>query len=319
MAPLGPPKRMPAPARQPRSLRLGDLELEPRPDWAAGLQAAWQPGEKGAAAQLRRAVETVLRDYPASRNRPDQEGSSRLSPHLHFGELSAREVWHAVQARARKEPSPALNEAARVFLSEIGWREFGYHLLYYFPRTPEHPMRPEFERFPWNRDERALKAWQRGRTGYPIVDAGMKELWTTGWMHNRVRMIVASFLVKDLLIPWQEGARWFWDTLVDADLASNTLGWQWCAGCGVDAAPFFRMFNPVTQGERCDPEGRYVRRWIPSLARLPAFWIHRPWQAPAEVLAEANVALGKNYPYPLVDHPAARERALDAVKSIRRK
>ena len=180
-------------------------------------------------------------------------------------------------------------------------------------------MRPEFEHFPWARDARALRAWQRGETGYPIVDAGMKELWTTGWMHNRVRMIVASFLVKDLLIPWKEGAVWFWDTLVDADLASNTLGWQWCAGCGADAAPFFRIFNPVTQGERFDPEGRYVRRWLPSLERLPSAWIHRPWQAPAGVLNEAKVVLGKDYPRPLVDHTAARGRALDAVKSIRRR
>ena len=319
MPPLSPPKRMPAPARWPRSLQLGDLELEPRPDWSAGLRAAWKPGEAGAAARLRRAVEAVLPDYPRSRNRPDQEGSSRLSPHLHFGELSVRQIWHRVQARARQARSPALKEAARVFLSEIGWREFGCHLLYHFPWTPVRPMRPEFEHFPWARDARALRAWQRGETGYPIVDAGMKELWTTGWMHNRVRMIVASFLVKDLLIPWKEGALWFWDTLVDADLASNTLGWQWCAGCGADAAPFFRIFNPVTQGERFDPEGHYVRRWLPSLERLPSAWIHRPWQAPAGVLNEAKVVLGKDYPRPLVDHTAARGRALDEVKSIRRR
>lgn len=317
MPPLELPKRIPAPARWPRSLQLADLELEPRPDWSAGLRAAWEPGEAGATGRLRRALETVLPAYPVSRNLPGQEGSSRLSPHLHFGELSVRQFWHAVQARARQKPSQALKEAVRVFLSEIGWREFGYHLLYHFPMTPEQPMRPEFERFPWARDVRALKTWQRGKTGYPIVDAGMNELWVTGWMHNRVRMIVASFLVKDLLIPWQDGALWFWDTLVDADLASNTLGWQWCAGCGADAAPFFRIFNPLTQGERFDPDGRYVRRWLPSLERLPSAWIHRPWQAPAEVLAAAKVALGTDYPRPLVDHTAARGRALEAVKSIR--
>ena len=172
--------------------------------------------------------------------------------------------------------------------------------------------------FPGNRTESNLRAWQRGRTGYPIVDAGMRELWHTGWMHNRVRMIVASFLVKDLLIPWQEGAAWFWDTLVDADLANNTLGWQWTAGCGADAAPYFRIFNPVTQGEKFDPQGDYVRHWVPELNKLPSEWVHKPWEAPARLLADAGIELGSTYPLPIVDHREARSRALEALQRIKK-
>jgi deoxyribodipyrimidine photo-lyase len=202
--------------------------------------------------------------------------------------------------------------AAQPFLRQLAWREFAHHLLFHFPHTTDAPLDERFAQFPWRRGGEGLHAWQRGRTGYPLVDAGMRELWTTGWMHNRARMVVASFLVKHLLVHWLEGARWFWDTLVDADLANNTLGWQWTAGCGADAAPFFRIFNPVAQGERFDADGRYVRRWVPALARLPNRWIHRPWEAPAGVLAEAGVRLGENYPRPIVDHAAARARALDA-------
>jgi deoxyribodipyrimidine photo-lyase len=207
----------------------------------------------------------------------------------------------------------------QAFLRELGWREFAHHLLFHFPHTTDRPLRPEFARFPWRKDPRVLKAWQRGQTGYPLVDAGMRELWATGWMHNRVRMIVGSFLVKDLLLPWQEGARWFWDTLVDADLANNTLGWQWTAGCGADAAPFFRIFNPVSQGQKFDPHGDYIRRWVPELARLPARWIHKPWAAPPRVLSEAGVTLGRTYPEPAVDHAAARQRALAAWAKIRKR
>jgi deoxyribodipyrimidine photo-lyase len=208
--------------------------------------------------------------------------------------------------------------AAQSYLRELGWREFAYHLLHHFPHTPEQPLRSSFANFPWQNDRVHVRAWQRGQTGYPIVDAGMRELWHTGSMHNRVRMIVASFLVKDLLIPWQDGAAWFWDTLVDADLANNTLGWQWSAGCGADAAPYFRIFNPVSQGEKFDPDGGYVRRWLPELAKLPAKWIHRPWQAPDGELKRAGVQLGQNYPRPLVDHREARERALAAFRKIKR-
>jgi deoxyribodipyrimidine photo-lyase len=203
------------------------------------------------------------------------------------------------------------------FLTEVGWREFSHHLLYHFPHTTTGPLRPNFKNFPWREDGDWLRAWQKGRTGFPIVDAGMRELWATGWMHNRVRMIVASFLVKDLLLPWQEGARWFWDTLVDADLAQNTLGWQWTAGCGADAAPYFRIFNPVSQGEKFDPSGAYVSRWCPELAGRPSKWIHQPHRAPEEVLRGAGVELGRTYPEPVVSHAIAREVALEAFAKTR--
>ena len=224
-----------------------------------------------------------------------------------------------MKAKSRGTGVFPASAGAKVFLSEVGWREFAHHLLYHFPHTPAEPLREDFATFPWAKDPggRRLRAWQRGRTGYPIVDAGMRQLWATGWMHNRVRMIAASFLVKHLRLPWQQGAAWFWDTLVDADLANNTLGWQWTAGCGADAAPYFRIFAPVTQGERFDGEGAYVRRWVPELARLPAKWIHRPWEAPAEVCADAGVDLGETYPRPMVDHAEARAAALAAFQSMR--
>ena len=258
-------------------------------------------------------------DRELRKRRPDEEGTSRLSPHLHFGEITPRQIWVAMCAVARKAGGDTTGRGACAFWSEIGWREFAFHLLHHFPRTPEHPLRPEYAAFPWARDAAARRAWQRGRTGYPMVDAGMRQLWRTGWMHNRVRMIVASFLVKDLRLPWQAGARWFWDTLVDADLASNTLGWQWTAGCGADAAPFFRVFNPVLQGRRFDPEGNYVRRWVPELAELPARHIHAPWETPPAVLAAAGVTLGKTYPRPLVDHRIARDMALAAFQRMKRR
>ena len=203
------------------------------------------------------------------------------------------------------------------FLTEVGWREFAHHLLFHFSHTPTEPLRSEFNKFPWRKDAAWLKAWQKGLTGYPIVDAGMRELWTTGWMHNRVRMIVASFLVKDLLLSWQDGARWFWDTLVDADLAQNTLGWKWTAGCGADAAPYFRVFNPLSQGEKFDPHGDYVRRWCPELAKLPTEWIHQPHKAPPEILRAAGVELDRSYPQPIVSHAIAREVALEAYQKIK--
>lgn len=316
-APDPAPSTLPAPARWPGSEPLAALALEPRPDWAGGLRAAWQPGEAGAAANLRGFLERAFAEYATRRDRPDQPGTSRLSPHLHFGEIGPRQVWHAVKALAAPRGLPPAAWRGGRFLAELGWREFAHHLLFHFPHTPAAPLREEFARFAWRRNAAGLKAWQRGRTGYPIVDAGMRELWSTGWMHNRVRMIAASFLVKDLLVDWREGARWFWDTLVDADLAANTLGWQWTAGCGADAAPFFRIFNPVTQGQKFDPQGDYVRRWVPELARLPAEWIHQPWAAPPEVLTRAGVELGKHYPEPVVRHAIAREVALEALAKIR--
>lgn len=315
--PQPPPASWPAPARWPRSEPLAALELEPRVDWAAGLRAAWTPGEAGALAALRRFVEHGFADYTEQRNRPDLPGTSRLSPHLHFGELGPRQVWHALKAEAARRGWAADAWRRSPFLAELGWREFAHHLLFHFPHTPDQPLRPEFAHFPWRKHPAALRAWQRGRTGYPIVDAGMRELWSTGWMHNRVRMIVASFLVKDLLVDWREGARWFWDTLVDADLASNTLGWQWTAGCGADAAPFFRIFNPTLQGQKFDPHGDYVRRWVPELARLPAEWMHQPSAAPAEVLARAGGELGVHYPRPIVSHAIAREVALEALARVK--
>jgi deoxyribodipyrimidine photo-lyase len=316
--PLPAPRRLTAPARRPMSLPLAALELEPKLDWSAGLRAAWRPGSAGAHAELQRFLGGCLVNYDEGRNRPDVVGTSRLSPHLHFGEISPRQVWWAVERFAESKSIPAAVWRRWQFLTELGWREFAHHLLFHFPHTAEQPLRSEFARFPWRKNAAWLKAWQRGLTGYPLVDAGMRELWTIGWMHNRVRMVAASFLVKNLLIPWQEGARWFWDTLVDADLANNTLGWQWTAGCGADAAPFFRIFNPVSQGEKFDPEGDYVRRWVPELARLPSAWIHRPWQAPPAALAEAGVELGDTYPRPIVSHLVSREVALEAYQAIRR-
>jgi deoxyribodipyrimidine photo-lyase len=314
-APQPAPHRLPAPPTWPRALALEELNLLPRIAWAGGLAAAWTPGRAGALEQLARFLEDGFADYTAKRNRPDLAGTSRLSPHLHYGEIGPREIWQATRQCALAR---GLGETWRQsqFASELGWREFAYHLLFHFPHTPETPLRAKYAAFPWRTNPGALVAWQRGLTGYPIVDAGMRELWQTGWMHNRVRMIVASFLVKDLLLSWQEGARWFWDTLVDADLASNTLGWQWAAGCGADAAPYFRIFNPMLQGAKFDPDGDYVRRWVPELARLPPDVIHAPWNATKDVLGESEVRLGANYPNRLVEHESARRAALEALASL---
>ena len=315
--PLPGPRRIPAPNRWPKSLTVEALELEPKIKWAEGMRTAWQPGATGAHAQLKHFLEEALLNYAEDRNRPDHVGTSRLSPHLHFGEITPRQIWHAVRRQAGAKHIPETTWRGWQFLTEIGWREFAHHLLYHFPHTPAEPLRTGFKMFRWSKDAAFLKAWQKGRTGYPIVDAGMRELWTTGWMHNRVRMIVASFLVKDLLLSWTEGARWFWDTLVDADLAQNTLGWQWIAGCGADAAPYFRVFNPANQGEKFDPCGDYVRRWCPELVKLPAKWIHRPDEVPSEMLRVAGVQLGKNYPHPIINHVLARKTALEAYARIK--
>ena len=308
--PMPAPDKLPSPPRWPASQRLATLDLRPRLGWDAGIRAVWSPGEAGAHERLNRFVQHGLPSYAQARDRPDLDASSRLSPHLHFGEIGPRAIWSTVAraaARRRIDPSP--------FLRELAWREFAHHLLHHFPRSAQAPLRPAFLRFPWA-PATSARAWRRGLTGYPLVDAGMRELWSTGFMHNRVRMVAASFLVKHLLVRWQEGARHFWDTLVDADLADNTLGWQWCAGSGADAAPYFRIFNPVLQGRRFDPDGAYVRRWVPELAELPPRFIHAPWLAPADVLARAGVALGRTYPLPMVDHRWARARALAAFDEI---
>lgn len=314
------PDPLPVPEMTPADAPAGDTidewGLRPtRPDWAGGLKESWQPGEAGARLRLERFLDEAVQRYKNDRNRPDKEGTSRLSPHLHFGETSPQQAWRA--ARYRMDQAGDSNSGGFTFLKELVWREFSHNLLYHFPDLPESPLRPEFARFGWADDEEALAAWQRGRTGYPIVDAGMRQLWHSGWMHNRVRMLAGSFLVKDLMLPWQQGEAWFWETLVDADLANNAAGWQWIAGCGTDAAPYFRIFNPVTQGEKFDPDGAYVRRWVPELARLPNDVIHRPWDASEAVLKEAGVMLGETYPHPIVDHSAARQRALDAFQDLK--
>jgi deoxyribodipyrimidine photo-lyase len=306
-----------APMKWPESLPLDELKLLPEHPWAGGFAHRWQPGEAGAWQRLRKFVTGAMAEYAERRNAPDIDGTSSLSPHLHFGEISPRQIWAAVRAKSKESGVFPPNRGAQVFLAEVGWREFAHHLLFHFPHTPQLALRTDFANFPWRRDAKQLRAWQRGLTGYPIVDAGMRQLWVTGWMHNRVRMIVASFLVKHLRLSWQEGAAWFWDTLVDADLASNTLGWQWSAGCGADAAPYFRIFNPILQGGKFDPTGAYVRRWVPELAKLPAEFIHRPWEAPLEVLAESGLTLGREYPQPIVDHGEARVAALAALQAMR--
>lgn len=315
-----PPAPLPAPKKLDgvnslASDRLDDWKLEPKkPDWAGGLRESWKPGEVQAQAQLKSFLKNIS-GYTGDRDRPDCDGTSRLSPHLRSGEISPRQVLHAARFAAAEHPRLAGD--IEKFLSELGWREFCRHLLFDVPDLAMRNLQPSFDAFPWKHDDKALRAWQRGLTGYPIVDAGMRELWHTGVMHNRVRMVVASFLVKHLLIDWRHGEQWFWDTLVDADAASNPANWQWVAGSGADAAPYFRVFNPTLQGEKFDPNGVYVRRWVPELKELPDKLIHQPWTATPLELASANVTLGKNYPEPIVDHKFGRERALAAYKKTR--
>lgn len=317
-APSEAPRHIPAPQVWPAGEALGDWDLTPsRPDWAGGLRETWRPGESGAQERLDAFAGRASLAYGELRNLPGREGTSRLSPHLHFGEIGPRQVWRALTAAALAETGDLTPSGVEAFLSEIAWREFSHHLLFHAPALPEQPLRSEFAAFPWIDDSRGLQAWRRGLTGYPIVDAGMRQLWATGWMHNRVRMIVASFLVKDLLIDWRVGQDWFWDTLVDADLANNAASWQWVAGAGADAAPYFRVFNPVTQGQKFDPNGAYVRRWIPELAALPDKLLHAPWTARPLELADAGVRLGATYPAPIIDHAIARERALAAYALAR--
>jgi deoxyribodipyrimidine photo-lyase len=314
--PEAPPR--PLPPRFPAGLEPGALELLPKKSWDQGFYRIWPPGEAGAWAGLERFCADAVAHYGGRRDFPGDAGTSRLSPHLHFGEIGPLQI--AARLRRLAQESRGSTAGAELFWRQLGWREFAHHLLHHFPHTPGQPLEPRFGALAWRPapDYAAdLRAWQRGRTGIPMVDAGMRELWHTGWMHNRVRMLVASFLTKNLLVPWQEGARWFWDTLVDADLANNTLGWQWTAGCGADAAPYFRVFNPVLQGARFDPAGAYVRRWLPELARLPGPLLHAPWQAPPAALEAAGVRLGQDYPRPLVDLAASRARALRAYAGIK--
>lgn len=291
---------------------LADWGLHPtRPDWSGGFD--WKPSETAALARLSAFLGGAGHRYAKGRDIPGDLGTSRLSPHLHWGELSPSRAVH--DARGAVAAGLAQAEADK-FISEIAWRDFSAHLLAHFPYMAHRNFRTQFDAMPWQNDPVGLSAWQRGQTGYPIVDAGMRQVWAAGWMHNRVRMVVASFLVKHLMIDWREGEAWFWDTLVDADLGNNVQNWQWVAGSGADAAPYFRIYNPVTQGEKFDGDGRYVRKWVPELARLPDRWLHAPWTAPAEVLVQAGIRLGQNYPKPIVDHAEARARALAALKLV---
>lgn len=295
---------------------LDDWRLLPsKPNWASGWESLWQPGEAGAHEALSTFLTDGVQHYGDGRDIPGKRHTSRLSPHLRFGEISPRQVWH--EAQLAKSQHPGGESAVDKFLSEIGWREFCKHLVALFPEMPDRAFNPKFEHFPWAGNPDHLRAWQRGQTGYPIVDAGMRELWQTGFMHNRVRMVVASFLTKHLLTHWREGERWFWDCLVDADLASNACSWQWVGGSGADAAPYFRIFNPVAQGEKFDKDGDYTRRWVPELAELPNKYLHKPWEAPALTLEAAGVKLGSTYPEPIVDHKTARETALAAYGTLK--
>lgn len=314
--PLPAPATLPAPRQWPRSEPSTVEELIPQAPWMASLSAHWQAGERPAHEQLQTFIDTALERYPDARDRPALAGTSRLSPRLQWGELTPRQIWHAVGTAAAARGHSSAEWRSGKYLAELIWREFSYQLLHHWPSLPEAPMRAAYESFPWREDAVQLQAWQRGRTGIPLIDAGMRELWASGWMHNRVRMVVASFLVKNLRIHWRHGARWFLDTLVDADLANNTQGWQWSAGCGADAAPYFRIFNPVSQGQKFDPEGHYVRRWLPELAALPVAYLHAPWLAPPLLLAASGVTLGVQYPRPIVDLALSRRNALGALQEM---
>ncbi|MCV2883359.1 DNA photolyase family protein [Aestuariibacter sp. AA17] len=295
-------------------LTLDELSLLPDIHWYKTMEQCWKPGEEGAADNLSVFLKDALEGYKDERNIPSVVGTSRLSPHLHFGEISPNQIWYAALDAKQGNTD---NEHLDTFLSELGWREFSHYLLFHWPRLQTHNFNDKYNDFPWQQSKANLRAWQQGQTGIPIVDAGMRELWQTGYMHNRVRMIVGSFLVKNLLIDWREGERWFWDCLVDADMAANSASWQWVAGCGADAAPYFRIFNPVLQGEKFDTEGEYVSRYCPELKHMPKKYIHKPWEAPKEVRQKAQVVIGNTYPAPIVDLKASRQRALDAYDKIK--
>ena len=325
--PLPRPRRLrgaPAPSAGPEPVTLDALDLLPtKVNWAAGWDENWAPGEAGAGKRLAAFLKDGLTGYPAERDRLASWGTSRLSPHLRFGEISPRQIHAAVEAvrgkaHEAKDGGKAIDEAAGKYLAEIGWREFDYQVLHYHPDVATKNLNAKFDRLPWADVPKAqLAAWKKGQTGYPVVDAGMRELWATGYMQNRVRMITASFLVKDLLCDWRVGEQWFWDCLCDADPANNTMNWQWVAGTGADASPFFRIFNPVTQGERYDPDGDYIRRHVPELAKLKGKALHAPWQADGADLREAGVELGRTYPEPILDHNESRQRALGAYGKVR--
>jgi len=319
-------KGIPAPLEVPSSIKLSstsghgdaleDWQLLPTdPNWAENWNTLWTPGEDGAIKRFKAFLDHGLADYGELRNRPDLPNVSRLSPHIHHGEISPRQLCKLAHEHAEKSVDHA--EDVKKFVAEIGWRDFANHLLFHFPKIPTENWKPAFDNYPWRESEGDLKIWQQGMTGYPMVDAGMRELWHTGYMHNRVRMLVGSFLVKHLQLHWSHGEAWFWDTLVDADMANNTSSWQWIAGSGADAAPYFRIFNPLTQGPKFDPNGDYVRKWCPELAKLPTKLIHAPHEAQETELRAADIILGETYPEPMVDHKQARERALEGYEAVK--
>ncbi len=313
--PLAPPTKLTAEKVTEDAGVLDKFGLLPtQPDWSLGFNPVWRPGEIGAQARLDRFLTENLRGYSEKRDNPQYDHTSGLSPHLRFGEISPFQIWSAVYAHAGGEP----DKDGWKFLSEIGWREFSHTILFYADRLAEKNWRSQFDAFPWEKDQPAFLTWTKGQTGYPIVDAGMRQLWQTGWMHNRVRMICASFLIKHLLVDWRQGEKWFWDTLVDACPANNPASWQWVAGSGADAAPYFRIFNPFGQSEKFDPKGDYIRRWVPELSKLSSKDIHKPWEVSSSTLRAAGIELGETYPKPIVEHGPARQRALDAFKAIKK-
>ncbi|NKB63199.1 MAG: deoxyribodipyrimidine photo-lyase [Gammaproteobacteria bacterium] len=298
----------------PAHLIPEQLNLLPEKNWHNEFGNHWQPGEAGANEKLKQFLDEVVLRYTTDRDIPATLGVSRLSPHLHFGEISPRQVWHAVQLYASFRQR---EDDVKPYLKQLIWRDFAHHLLYHFPCTSHKPFREQFVDFQWRQNEAFFQAWCEGKTGIPLIDAGMRELWRTGWMHNRIRMLVASFLTKNGLVHWLEGAKWFWDALVDASLANNTMGWQWTAGCGVDAAPYFRIFSPVRQGGRFDQQGLYIKKWVPEIANLPEKYIHQPWAAPASVLSSINFVAGKSYPLPIVDLSSSRKLALERYQALK--
>ena len=295
-------------------LKIEDLELMPKHNWYNKMISLWSPGEEGAHSKIEEFISNGLNNYKEGRNFPSNKNVSQLSPHLHFGEVSPNQVWYRAKS---KEGKLGIKKDLDHFLSELGWREFSFNLLYHFPFLPKENLQKKFDNFPWDNDNDKLKKWQKGLTGYPIVDAGMQELWQTGYMHNRLRMVVGSFLVKNLLLHWHHGERWFWDCLIDADLASNSAGWQWIAGSGADAAPYFRIFNPITQGQKFDPDGKYTRKYLPVLNDMPDKFLFNPWEAPEDVLRSAGVKLGENYPLPIVEIGSSRQKALEAFATTK--
>ncbi len=297
-----------------KELSIEELNLLPKDDWYKNFENYWSPGESGAREKLNQFLEIGINDYKDGRNFPFKKNVSRLSPHLHHGEISPNTVWYEVKEKSETMDSYRNGDH---YLSELGWREFSYNLLYFFSYLPEENLQKKFDNFPWDDNQELLTKWQKGLTGYPIVDAGMRELWKTGYLHNRVRMIVGSFLVKNLLLHWHHGQQWFWDTLLDADLANNSASWQWVSGSGADAAPYFRIFNPITQGEKFDPNGDYIKQYIPELRNLNGKFLYAPWEAPENILKSAGIELGKNYPYPVVDLKISREKALAAFEKLK--